>query len=239
VNGATNGLEKVQLDSDSVPLTDSPESASPVTSTVPGPPKQPTSAPGVIERQRKPRPTSMYSQWDEEDGGESSEDEAAFLTPDEGLSEFEEEEEPVKEESGAANSGATHRTPMAADVEKGTDGAASDVDSTGPSTVHRSIPSSGETRVRRRTPNTKHDAHTLDQAAVLSGDLDICREILRLFLTSKMKEAEDMCFEKDPDGNHLYLISAHGIIQALKVWRLVLYGLQLKNHVGDDDVRFR
>ena len=57
----------------------------------------------------------------------------------------------------------------------------------------------------------------VDQAGLLFPDLAICREILTLFLTSKMKEAEDLCFEKDPDGTHLYMNSAHSIIQGLKV----------------------
>lgn len=213
----------------------------------------------------------MYSQWEEEDKAESSEDEGAFLTPDEGLSEVEEGEgedeavpkstanAPVKAENGINGAaGGTARTapehgpqPVAANGERGiiadkaengtqsslggtttgnkpqsaaanaeerADPDTHDVSGTGTSTMHRSIPTSGEAiKVRRRAPTSKSDALHVDQTAVLHGDLDICRTILTLFLTSKMKEAEDMCFDKDPDGNHLYLISAHGIINGMKV----------------------
>ena len=155
----------------------------------------------------------MYSQWDEDGDVDdaSSGDDADYLTPSEGLSEVEEE----PDESGAVANPTLDET----NVEKGAVAGNGDVGKTGPgtSTIRRTMPKASETHVRRRIATAKHDAMTVDQAEVLPRDLDVCREALRLFLTSQIKEAEDLCIDKDPDGNHLYLISGHAIIQALKV----------------------
>ncbi len=283
VNGTRGGMQNLQIETKPNGITDSPESTSPVASTVPGPPRQPTSAAGVLASPRhvpsaavngapstKDRPTSMYSQWDEDgaDGAESEEDEGAFLTPEGGLSEVEEEDEHVDEavskpvnghvgtavnrngteeavtkfpsptanvktiENGipAANSDTTgemtNPTLAATDVVKGASATNADVSGTGRSTIHRNKPVVSETRVRKRAARNKGDALVVDQAAVLAHDLEICRQVLTLFLTSHMKDAEDMCFDEDPDGNHLYLISGHGIINALKVGLLLFRCIQ-------------
>ena len=209
VAGAKDGIAALQIASDA-PLTQSPE-ASPTAKTAPGPPLSPTQIeqdPDTTTFRRKRTP-SLYSQWDLADAAEESSDEEdeAFLTPTEGLSEVEEEDE---EDEGVTNS-----TLEATNVKKGALASEGDVLGTGPSTIRRSKPSAGETRVRKRA-GTKTTVN-FDQEACLGKDIDLCREILTLFLTSKMKEAEDMCFDTDPDGNHLYLISAHGIINGLKV----------------------
>lgn len=101
-------------------------------------------------------------------------------------------------------------------VPKGTIAGDRDVAGTGRSTVVRSLPVSTETRVRQRAASRAIVAH-VDQSSVLAQDIDTCRESLTLFLTSQMKEAEDILYERDTDGNRLYLQSASTILQALKV----------------------
>ena len=104
----------------------------------------------------------------------------------------------------------------ATNVSKGATASTSNILGTGPSTIRRSKPIQSTTRVKPRT-TTKSGALSFDQEKALGPDVDTTREVLRRFLTSQMKEAEDLCYEADPEGNHLYLQSAHGYIQALKV----------------------
>ena len=167
---------------------------------------------------RRERTASLYSQWDLSQAAEESSDEEddAFLTPSEGLSEVEEEDEEEEEEKPE---GAVVVDPLLTknNVKKGARADTSDVLGTGPSIVHRTRPLVSETKVRKRTLAKMKHPDPKEQSAALANDIDICREVLRLFLTSHMKEAEDLCFEKDPEGNRLYLISAQGIINALKV----------------------
>lgn len=101
-------------------------------------------------------------------------------------------------------------------VEKGATASSGDILGTGPSTIRRTKPVQSTTRVKPRS-TTKMGALSFDQEKALGPDVDTTREVLRRFLTSQMKEAEDLCFEADPEGNHLYLQSAHGYIQGLKV----------------------
>lgn len=206
---SVNGLQNLHIDTNnSAALSQSPEASL----NDPAPPALPQSS--TIDEARKTgrkRTPSLYSQWDLAEAAEESSDEEdeAFLTPDEGLSEVEEEDEEQEETK------VTNPTLDATNVPKGAEAATGDVLGTGPSTIRRSKPSAGETRVRTRS-GVKVQAN-FDQAAVLGADIDACREILTLFLTSKMREAEEMCFKKDPDGNHMYLLSAHSIINGLKV----------------------
>ncbi|ORY33728.1 hypothetical protein BCR39DRAFT_518906 [Naematelia encephala] len=198
-----DGVRGLAIATDSGPLSDSPQDS---------PAKPTTSSDRVTPAVRPQRTASLYSQWDEEDNDDESDNDEAFLTPSEGLSEVEEEEEPP--ENGTpqhATNGDLDKT----NVDKGAVATGGDVSGTGKSTIQRTLPTSSETKVRRREASKAH-ALSIDQAAILAQDIDTCREILMLFLTSRMKEAEDLCFEKDPDGNRLYLQSAHGIIQALK-----------------------
>jgi hypothetical protein len=179
----------------------------------------------------------LYSQWDEDEGAESEDE--AYLTPSEGLSEVEEEDEeavappakamrappiPVAIQASAPPPAAipvspptTHTAPTT--DESGIDraDAESNFANTGPSTIHRTRATHRETRIRKRVASSKADALRVDQVALLPGDVDTCREALTLFLTSKMREAEEILVEKDPDGNRLYLMSGHALLEGLKV----------------------
>lgn len=158
---------------------------------------------------RRSRATSLYSQWELEDVAESSSDEEDYATPDEGLSEIGEDEEEPAPVIRDAQLGANN-------VEKGAVADTKDICGTGPSTIHRHQIVSG-TRVRHRIQASKASALSVDQNANLANDIEACRECLTLFLTSRMKEAEDMILEKDPEGTRLYTQSAHAIISGLKV----------------------
>ncbi|WVF72267.1 hypothetical protein IAT40_007079 [Kwoniella sp. CBS 6097] len=246
-----DGLSKLNLGTNTVPL---PLSASPYSSptnpTSAGPPVQPVSASSSPETQHQARErrTSMYSQWNLEEVGldSDSEDDEAFLTPSEGLSEVEEEDEDQVETPSVAASkpvvtASTSKTTTAValsaaaelpasgaiegetqphieptNVEKGARAQEEDVCGTGPSTIKRSKPTIAETKVVRHVAASKAGALAVDQGAVLAKDIDTCREALTLFLTSRMREAEEYCLEKEGEGHHMYLQSAQGIIQALK-----------------------
>ena len=203
-----NGMQNLHIADPARPLVQSPES-SPITTTAPSLPSSPSN--DTTPKASRKRTPSLYSQWDlAEAAEESSDDDEAYLTPDEGLSEVEEADEEEEERPKVTNP-----TLDATNVSKGSEAATGDVLGTGPSTIRRSKPSAGETKVRTRTGARVPAAFS--QSTVLGADIDACREILTLFLTSKMKEAEEMCFKKDPDGNHMYLLSAHSIINGLKV----------------------
>ncbi|WWC90109.1 uncharacterized protein L201_005042 [Kwoniella dendrophila CBS 6074] len=104
-------------------------------------------------------------------------------------------------------------------VEKGTIvSQEGDVSGTGPSTIKRSKPTEQQTKVniKGQIHATKQGALAFDQASVLAKDIDITREALTLFLTSKMKEAEVYLEDKEGEGQHLYIQSAQGIIEGLK-----------------------
>ncbi|KAL1413482.1 hypothetical protein Q8F55_001256 [Vanrija albida] len=60
------------------------------------------------------------------------------------------------------------------------------------------------------------DPADINQGAVLATDLDLCRDVLRLFLESRMKECEEGLRINDPDNNHLYLQVGNTILSALK-----------------------
>jgi len=91
-----------------------------------------------------------------------------------------------------------------------------DVLGTGTSTMRRTK-HARITQVVRQLHSSRESALSVNQNGVLAQDLDTCREALTLFLTSQMQKAEKLCTDKDPEANHLYLLSAGGIIQALKV----------------------
>ncbi|WVQ78032.1 hypothetical protein IAT38_000113 [Cryptococcus sp. DSM 104549] len=229
VPAAQQELNKLHIGAASGALSESPESS-------------PTTGPSAAERDvKRDRRDSMWSQWELEGAGEESDEDEAFLTPDEGLSEVEEEdeEEPVTgagvapagiAPAGIAAGGVaatasglptttsspTQVVDQPSNVEKGAIASNGDISGTGKSTIHRSLPASSETRVRRHNSRGRPDATTVDQAAVLGADIETCRETLRLFLTSHMKEAEEYCVEPETEGHHLYLQSAMGIIEALK-----------------------
>ncbi|WWC61209.1 uncharacterized protein I303_103789 [Kwoniella dejecticola CBS 10117] len=258
-----DGMNNLRLGTDEIPLSNSPESGnSPTTSlkTTAGPPIQPVSAAGSSPSsslkeqpptEKRIRRSSLYSQWDLEKVGlesdSESEDEDAFLTPSEGLSEVEEgdeEEEELKKDtaqpppynaspstsaaaaavatgSGIQNGSATQGQSLAdaKTVEKGTVvSQEKDVAGTGPSTIKRSTPTVQETKVSRKGQihATKAGALAVDQEKALATDIDVTREALSLFLTSRMREAEVYLEKKEDQGQHLYIQSAQGIIEALK-----------------------
>lgn len=201
-------MKELNVGGPAAPLTSSPISSP----TAIAPPVAAISSAQTSTPPARKRTPSLYSEWDLNEAAEESSDEdddEAYMTPSEGLSEVEEEDE--EEEEKVVNPYLDKTN-----VKKGAQAETGDVMGTGPSTIHRSRPGAGETKVRKREA-TKAMATDFDQAKTLAVDIDTCREILTLFLRSKMKEAEDMCFEKDPEGNHLYLLSAHGIINGLKV----------------------
>lgn len=175
------------------------------------PPSDGLQAPAPPESGRRSRTASLYSQWELEDVAESSSDEEdAFGTPDEGLSEIGEDDEE------------TAKTPVIRDqqlgvnnVEKGAVAETDDVCGTGPSTIHRHKVVSGTT-VRQRIQASKSAVASVDQNKYLAPDIEVCRECLTLFLTSKMREAEELVLGKDPEGTRLYTQSAHSIISGLK-----------------------
>ncbi|WVR05111.1 hypothetical protein IAU60_002123 [Kwoniella sp. DSM 27419] len=233
-----NGLRRLSMGSSPAPISDSP-SASPVESTSAGPPIQPVTNSAESAHASQPRGMerrdSMYSQWNLAEVGldSDSEDDAAFMTPSEGLSEVEEEDEdeaapaPAAKTNGeedkeaealaarAAADGETKPHIEPTNVQKGTIAQTGDVSGTGPSTIRRNIPNAAKTKVVRHVEGSKAGALAVDQDASLGPDIETCRHALSLFLTSHMKEAEDYCEDKG-EGHHLYLQSASGILQALK-----------------------
>lgn len=158
----------------------------------------------------------LYGQWVASEDEDTSDEELSFRTPSEGLSEVEEEAGENDEEEAQI----VHRQePVQVqphEVKQGTIADSQDVLGTGPSIIKRSKPAR-KTQVVRNVHASKESALSIDQAQLLAPDLDACRDILTLFLTSRMREAEEQCREKDPEANRLYMLSAGGIIQALKV----------------------
>jgi hypothetical protein len=220
------------------PLTTEPESRSVPESTVTSP-MDATSSDGLSpSRRSKPRnrSDSVYSQWSYDfDVDESDSDGEVYGTPAEGLSEVEEEDEDevIPRPATVARSGAqTTRNPSE-------EPAPSASFMPEPPTQSRtlSIPSNHDlTRqpssavIERATVEAHPDmnighrvqAHNpsaytdLDQNAVLQSDIQKCKQIIHLFLTSRMKEAEALCQESDPDGVHMYIGNASAVIQAIK-----------------------
>jgi hypothetical protein len=216
-DGITDGVNLIGLG----PAVESPTSERP--------PDGPLSGSSKPAKTRKVSERTEYSRWVESDE-DTSDEELAFRTPSEGLSEVEEDDEEeeaviVNRESATTSSptttsstAVTTATDKASATEAGTGPVidSEDVLGTGPSTMRRTK-HARITQVVRHLHSSKESALSIDQNALLAPDLDTCREALTLFLTSQMQKAEHLCTEKDPDANHLYLLSAGGIIQALKV----------------------
>jgi hypothetical protein len=214
-DGITDGVNLIGLG----PAVESPTSERP--------PDGPLSGSSKPVKPRKVSERTEYSRWVESDE-DTSDEELAFRTPSEGLSEVEEDDEDVEEEAVIVNrqSATTGSSTIAPSIAATiiTDKASTtgpvidseDVLGTGPSTMRRTK-HARITQVVRHLHSSKESALSIDQNALLAPDLDTCREALTLFLTSQMQKAEHLCTEKDPDANHLYLLSAGGIIQALKV----------------------
>lgn len=229
VDGVTDGVSRMGVAAPKSPLVESPTSSSPPTAVLAGDPA------------RTAADEQLYGQWVASDDEDTSDEELSFRTPSEGLSEVEEEEAGDEDEEEAE---IVHRQQpvqiQPQEVKQGTISDGQDILGTGPSTMKRSKPAR-KTQVVRNLHASKESALSIDQAELLAPDLDACREILTLFLTSRMREAEEQCKEKDPEGNRLYMLSAGGIIQALKVSTLLAQGQINRSAVslklGNDDVR--
>ncbi|GMK59553.1 hypothetical protein CspeluHIS016_0801590 [Cutaneotrichosporon spelunceum] len=177
-----------------------------------------TSTPGASGMSTPSRIQSLYSQWGLDDS-DSDDDYAGYGTASEGLSDLEEEpeeeEEDTKQPSGRAMPNGHGATAVV-----GTGAAAGIVGAANP----LQSSDSGPKVKRSAAPAAKVDNRDfkrgnplgINQAEALAPDLDVCREVLRLFLTSKMKESEEMLIAADPESNHMYLQSGHSVIQALK-----------------------
>ncbi|WWD15847.1 hypothetical protein CI109_100271 [Kwoniella shandongensis] len=236
-NGVKESLAALNLGAvtNSPVISDSPE-ASP---TAVGAPVQPVSAGSSPDiRPGRQRTASLYSQWDLEEVGIESDDEEDFLSASEGLSDLEEEEEPeepkpqqqILQQEQPTQSSTAPITPAVANaaantptvvhneptnVQKGSKAEVGDISGTGASTIKRHVMSS-ETKVKRGAPQPRPSPLTVDQAAVLPEDIEKNRVAIALFLTSRMKEAEASCAEKDGEGHRLYLQNAVGILESLK-----------------------
>lgn len=149
----------------------------------------------------------MYTQWslDQDD----SDDDDGFATPSEGLSDLEEEDE--DEEAPQKANGHSGKAFPGVAVAAIPQDKLSSTFSEGPK-VTRSKASGAKVSKHRKQGNPAD----VDQAACLARDLDTCREVLSLFLRSRMKESEMLLETSDPNNNHLYLQSGNGIIQTLK-----------------------
>lgn len=220
--GVTTGVAALNVNG-THPLSLSTVPDSPERLSVPGVSSTPPT-PGVSGASTPTRIQSLYSQWGLDDS-DSDDDFGGYATPSEGLSDLEEEpeeeeEKPAKLPNGhgmgakAAESTAAPGVAGTAAGAAGIVGAANIVPSsdTGPK-VTRSA--AGVAKVVNREYK-RGNPLDIDQAAALAPDLDLCREVLGLFLTSKMKESEDMLVAADPENKHMYLQSGHCVIQALK-----------------------
>lgn len=170
-------------------------------------PSQPRS--NVSTPSRQARVNSLYTQW--ADDSDSDDDDDGFATPSEGLSEVEEEDE---DEDAAKPIKAIPSKPTNTFNGSATPSIAPSATTTlnGPR-VTRSH--AGAAKVSQQTFK-RGDPMAIDQAAALAPDLELCRQVLSAFLSSRMREAEEMLIKNDPDNNHMYLQSGHGLIESLK-----------------------
>lgn len=160
----------------------------------------------------KQRSISMYSEWSEGSAGSSDSDLDLFQTPTEGLSEVEEGDE-VPEANGNLSEPALKQK---APISPPDDGHVNSI-ALPATTIHRSQPTASASAIPRVQASKAGHSQVIDQASVLQADLRLCSQILTLFLTSQMKEAEELCYREDPERQHMYLLSAGSIMNGLKV----------------------
>lgn len=182
------------------------------------------------------RSDSVYSQWSYDfDADESDSDGEVYGTPAEGLSEVEEEDE----EEDVARPANITRSDVPAITKPREEAVPSEAFLPEPSTQSANVSppayhdlrrQSSSAVIQRATVETQPDMKTghkiqahnpsaytdLDQNAVLQPDIQKCKQIIHLFLTSRMKEAEALCQESDPDGVHMYIGNASAVMQAIK-----------------------
>jgi hypothetical protein len=202
------------------PLSKSIVPATPERLVVPGVSSTP-STPGVSGASTPTRIQSLYSQWGLDDSDSDDDDFTGYATPSEGLSDLEEEPEEEEKKPNKTNGHAREASAATAPSVAGTTATAASIvgaapivpsSDSGPK-VTRSAAGAAKVVNREYKRGNPLD---IDQAAALAPDLDLCREVLGLFLTSKMKESEDMLVAADPENKHMYLQSGHCVIQALK-----------------------
>lgn len=174
----------------------------------------------------------MYSQWSYDfDAADSDSDGEVYATPLEGLSEVEEEEEEEEDDDNDRDIGS--KANSAAKLSP-------------PAYPFRGTPElqdlSLHDRVKAHGDDTKHKVRRApvdvvkpdvvrgprmrgvhvtpmsmeQQAECLDSDIKKCQEIIQLFLTSRMREAEALAHAADPDGQHMYIGNASCVIQAIK-----------------------
>ncbi|KAJ9104236.1 hypothetical protein QFC19_004053 [Naganishia cerealis] len=200
-------------------ITEEPDSINVNSSNTPPPQGMP----------KRERSLSMYSQWSYDfNAADSDSDGEVYATPMDGLSEVEEEDE--EEENGKRHS-IVHQSAIKAPwptQEKGivienshtplhdTAGIPQDDSS---HEVRRATVVSEITDVAK-TPRARHGqvaTMTMEQQAeCLDADIIKCQEIIHLFLTSRMREAEAKALAADPEGSHMYIGNASCVIQAIK-----------------------
>lgn len=177
---------------------------------------------------------SMYSQWSYDfDAADSDSDGEVYATPLDGLSEVEEEEEDDDDDDDDAEGPPAYAS---AHARPSLPGKASSGKTTGlknHSQDGRSLAHDDETKHKvRRAPVdvVKPDVvrgprmrgvHVTpmpmeQQAECLDSDIKKCQEIIHLFLTSRMREAEALALAADPEGQHMYIGNASCVIQAIK-----------------------
>jgi hypothetical protein len=180
--------------------------------------------------QKRDRSNSVYSQWSHDfDAEESDSDGEVYGTPAEGLSEVEEENEdddiprPANtDRARTANTAAVNqrsgemldKPPVARVASSLTRPdlarhASSSVIER--ATVASQPDMSNVPNVQTHNPNAY-----IDVKQDIQSDVQKCKEVIHLFLTSRMKEAEALCREADPNGVRMYIGNASAVIQAIK-----------------------
>lgn len=199
-----------------------------------------TEEPTNIEKEESPvtvtsgmpsreRSMSMYSQWSYDfDGVDSDSDGEVYATPLDGLSEVEEEEEEEDAddfEEQPTLSKLSAKSPVHSTSNVGQNNSAMQL----PAHDSGISRSNSSHKVRRaavesvdvvRAPRAKHASvvpmSMEQQAECLDSDIVKCQEIIYLFLTSRMREAEAKALAADPEGQHMYIGNASCVIQAIK-----------------------
>jgi hypothetical protein len=170
---------------------------------------------------------SMYSQWSYDFGDADSDSEGeVYATPLDGLSEVEEEEEDDDEDDLRVQS--TTSKPSGVPDKSTFNVALNDSKEQLPAYDSGIYRSHSNHKVRRaavesvdvvRAPRSKATVAPMSaeqQAECLDADIVKCQEIIYLFLTSRMREAEAKAHAADPDGQHMYIGNASCVIQAIK-----------------------
>lgn len=178
------------------------------------------------------RSMSMYSQWSYDfDAADSDSDGEVYATPLDGLSEVEEEEEEDDNDDDLDDTQSASAVPQPPLYERSTSGKKSERKSYSQNGDSFEHDDETKHKVRRapvdvvkpdvvRGPRMR-GVHVTpmsmeQQSECLDSDIKKCQEIIHLFLTSRMREAEALALAADPDGQHMYIGNASCVIQAIK-----------------------